>query len=181
MYYSFLDRQSYQLNFKIYQLFDSVFECLFFWFMWTLKTVELLMQARKVPLDLLQSKLRFRNLIVSTVAISYISLKINDIFLYWICGSDQNSKIVFVIEVLQDGFNIFFFQILKMFLVLYFWRMILRYLRVYFNESNKYVFVYVHLVMLFSMVVYFNEFTYLAYVRLNDYMDRPVNRGYFDT
>lgn len=90
--------KNYQLNFKIYQLFDGTFECLFLWFGWTLKSVEKLMKIGKVPADVVQEKLKKQKLVVSTLFLAYLSLKINDIFLYIVCGDERNSNIVFVID-----------------------------------------------------------------------------------
>ena len=56
--------------------------------------------------------------------------------------------------------------------------MIIHYLRFFFNEGSRRIYLFVHAVMLFSLGTYSNEFIYLAYIRINDYMGVPNNSSY---
>lgn len=140
----------------------------------------MLMKVGSIPADVVQEKLRRRQLVVSTLMIGYLSIKINDIFLYMVCGNDRNNKIVIVIEIIQESFNIFFFQLLKIFMILFLWKMMIHYMRFFFNEGKRRIFLFIHAVMMFSLVTYSNEFTYLAYIRINDFLGVSSNREYVD-
>lgn len=54
----------------------------------------------------------------------------------------------------------------------------IRYLRTFYNERNPKSYLFIHAIMLFSLVIYSNEFTYLAYIRISDYMGRETNPWY---
>lgn len=56
--------------------------------------------------------------------------------------------------------------------------MIAHYFRFFFNEGDRRIYLYIHTVMLFSLVTYSNEFTYLAYIRINNYMGVSTNVWY---
>ena len=82
----------------------------------------------------------------------------------------------------QSAFNTFAFQPLKIFLVVYFWKMALSFLNNFFNEKRKSIIYRVHAVMIYTIVVFSNELIYLVYWEiLVNYRGTGYSEGFLNT
>lgn len=109
IYYSFADINDYKLNFRISQLFDSVFESVFLYFCCVLKNVEISIQVRDTPVELVKEKLKRQQVLSFTLMLIYIFIRVNDVVILLAGGDDVGSKTIHVIQQGHIGLNVFFF------------------------------------------------------------------------